>query len=180
MYNTISTATYNPPPRLPELHVTPGAAIIIRRARVNDVPRLYDMINYFAVQGDMLPKTLDTLYNRIREFKVAEADGEVVASAALKITWKDLAEVTSAVVHPDFRGRSLGRKVVETLIDEAREVGIPTIFALTLQVGFFSRIGFREIPMHHLPHKIWQDCDICFKRDRCDEIAMIKEIAARD
>jgi amino-acid N-acetyltransferase len=174
--NAQTTTIRNSLVRLPILNVSPNAAVMIRRARVSDVPRLYDMINYHAAQGDMLPKTLDTLYNRIREFKVAEIGEEVVACTALKVMWHDLAEVASAVVHPDFRGRSLGRKLIESIIAEARELRIPSIFALTLQVEFFRRVGFRELPKHHLPHKIWQDCDICFKKERCDEVAMIYEV----
>lgn len=171
-----SAALYNPPAALPRLHVLPDTEPVVRRARVGDVPRIYELINYYAARGDMLPKTLDQLYNRVREFHVAEADGEVVGCAGLKITWRDLAEVVSVAVHPDFQGRGLGRKLVLPLLDEARELGIPTVFTLTLQVGFFSRLGFREIPKLRLPHKIWQDCAACFKQDRCDEVAMVREV----
>ncbi|NCC30945.1 MAG: N-acetyltransferase [Chloroflexia bacterium] len=172
----MTSPLYQPPVTLPRLNVSSEATVIIRRARVSDIPRLYEMINYYALRGDMLPKTLDQLYNRVRSFNVAEADGEVVGCAALNITWADLAEVVSLTVHPDFQGRGLGRYLVEPLFDEARELGIPTIFALTLQVGFFSRLGFREVPKLRLPHKIWQDCNTCFKQDRCDEVAMVREI----
>ncbi len=173
----MTSPLYTPPVVLPRLNVRPDAPTRIRRARVGDVPRLYEMINYYAARGDMLPKTLDQLYNRVRTFNVAEADGEVVGCAALHVTWADLAEVVSLAVHPDFQGRGLGRRLVEPLFDEARELGIPTLFTLTLQVGFFSRLGFREVPKLRLPHKIWQDCATCFKQDRCDEIAMVKPLA---
>jgi amino-acid N-acetyltransferase len=170
------SAVYNPPVSLPQLTVSPTAELTLRRARVADVPRLYELISYYAVRGDMLPKTLDQLYNRVREFTVAEAEGEVVGCAALKIAWHDLAEIISVAVHPDFQGRGLGRRLIEPLLDEARDLGIPTLFVLTLQVGFFSRLGFREVPRLHLPHKIWQDCTACFKQDYCDETAMVREV----
>jgi amino-acid N-acetyltransferase len=173
---TSATIIYNPPAVLPRINANPDAAVMIRRARVGDVPRLYEIINFYAARGDMLPKTLDQLYNRVRAFNVAEADGEVVGCAALHITWADLAEVVSVAVHPDFQGRRIGQKLIEPLFIEARQLGIPTLFTLTLQVGFFSRLGFREVPKLHLPHKIWQDCKTCFKQDRCDEIAMVREV----
>ena len=172
----VSAAIYSPPVVLPQLTVCPNTATRVRRARVDDVPRLYELISYYAARGDMLPKTLDQLYNRVREFYVAEVEHEVVGCAALKITWRDLAEVISVAVHPDFQGYGLGRRVVEPLFDEARELGIPTLFTLTLQVGFFSRMGFREYPRFNLPHKIWQDCTTCFKQDRCDEVAMMRQV----
>jgi len=172
----ISPTPYSPPIELPTLTIAPDAALHTRRARVEDVPRLYELINYYAARGDMLPKTLDQLYNRVREFVVAEADGEVVGCAALKIMWHDLAELISVTVHPAMQGRGLGRRVIEPLFAEARELGIPTLFVLTLQVSFFSRMGFREVPRLGLPHKIWQDCAACFKQDRCDEVAMVREL----
>jgi amino-acid N-acetyltransferase len=171
-----SISVYAPPAALPVLGVGPEAAVAVRRARVGDVQRLYELINYYAARGDMLPKTLDQLYHRVRDFNVAEAGGEVIGCAALKITWRDLAEVVSVAVHPDFHGRGVGRRLVLPLVDEARELGIPTLFTLTLQVGFFSRLGFREVPKLRLPHKIWQDCVTCFKQDRCDETAMTREV----
>jgi amino-acid N-acetyltransferase len=172
----VSASLYNPPTTLPEVHVSPDAAIVVRRARVDDVPRLYELITYYATRGDMLPKTLDQLYNRVREFTVAEAAGEVIGCAALKITWRDLAEIISVAVHPAFQGKGLGRRIIAPLFQDARDLGIPTVFVLTLQVGFFSRMGFREVPKLHLPHKIWQDCAACFKQERCDETAMVMDV----
>lgn len=174
----MSSLIYQPPVQLPHLQARPDAEVRVRRARVGDIPRLYEIISHYAARGDMLPKTLDQLYGRVRNFNVAEADGEVVGCAALHITWADLAEVVSVAVHPDFQGRGLGRLLIEPLFDEAHALGIPTLFTLTLQVGFFRRLGFRELPKLRLPHKIWQDCTSCFKQDRCDEIAMIRPVTA--
>lgn len=165
---------YTPPVDLPALTVAHDAAVMIRRARVADVQRLYDMINFYAARGEMLPRTLDSLYNRVREFQVAEADGEVVACAALKIIWHDLAEIINMVVHPDFQGRSLGRYLVDAMADEALALNIANICTLTNQPSFFSHLGFREVPHAHLHQRIWQDCELCCKRDVCDEVAMIR------
>jgi amino-acid N-acetyltransferase len=173
--NNLSTAFYNPPADLPRLRVSPDTATAIRRARVDDVQRLYELISYYAARDVMLHRPLDTLYNKVREFYVVEAEGEVVGCAALRIVWRDLAEVVSLVVHPDFHGHNLGRKLVAALFTEARELAIPTVCTLTLQPGFFSRLGFRELPKVHLHHKLWQDCDFCPKKERCDEVPMIRE-----
>jgi amino-acid N-acetyltransferase len=176
----MTSPLYSPPASLPRLTLRPDAEIRVRRARVGDVPRLYEIINYYAARGDMLPKTLDQLYSRVRNFNVVDADGEVVGCAALHITWADLAEVVSVAVHPAVQGMGLGRRLILPLFAEAVNLGIPTLFTLTLQAGFFSRLGFRELPKLRLPHKIWQDCSTCFKQDRCDEIAMIRSVTRED
>jgi amino-acid N-acetyltransferase len=175
MYS-LSGNVYNPPVELPHLTIAPGTAVVIRRARVSDVPRLYELINYNAARDVMLPRPLDYLYNRVREFQAADAGGEVVGGAALKIIWNNLAEIVSIAIHPDFQGRSLGRQLVLMLLEEARALGLSSVCTLTLTPGFFSRLGFREIPRTILHHKIWQDCDLCPKRERCDEVAMTRDI----
>ncbi len=165
---------YAPPVELPMLTIRPDTAVVVRRARVSDVQRLYELINHYAARGDMLPRTLDSLYNRVREFYVVDAGDEVVGCAALKIIWHNLAEIISMVIHPDFQEHSLGRHLVNALAEEARALNIPTICTLTLQPGFFSRLGFREVPRCMLHHKLWQDCDMCPKKDTCDEVAMVR------
>lgn len=176
MLNT-NVSLYRPPSELPDLPIAPNAAITTRSARMQDVPRLYTMINHYAARDDMLPRPLDYLYNRLREFHVAEASGEVIGCAGLKVIWENLAEVVSVVVHPNVQGRSVGRMLVETLFVEARKLGINTIYTFTLQPVFFSRLGFREVPRLSMPHKIWQECNMCPKQHRCDETTMLREVS---
>ena len=71
------------------------------------------------------------------------------------------------------RGR---RKLVKACIDEAGELGIKRVFALTYQRIFFEKLGFHEIDKAQLPHKIWGDCLKCSKFPGCDEIAMVLEL----
>jgi amino-acid N-acetyltransferase len=167
---------YTPPVELPTLTISPSAEMTVRRGSVNDVPRLYELINYYAMQNVMLPRTMDNLYNRVREFQVVQADQEVVACAGLKIIWRNLAEIVSTVVHPDFQGHSLTRRLVDALMDDAMSLNIQTVCALTLQPVWLSRLGFREVPRYLLHHKIWQDCHMCVKQDYCDEVAMIRKV----
>ncbi len=146
---------------------------IIRRAHVDDVEQMARLINAYAAQGLMLPKTEAQLYNNLRDFIVADVDGWVVGCAGLKITWRDLAEIVSLVVAPEWQGRGLGRRLCEPLIEDARALGIPTVFTLTYQVAFFAKFGFEIVPKATLSQKVWQDCQFCPKQECCDEIAMI-------
>ena len=152
---------------------------VIRPARVADVPEMSSLINGYAAQGLMLPKTDAQLYNHVRDFVVAEAGGTIIGCAGLKVTWRDLSEVISLTVAPGYQGRGLGRRLVLPLIEEARALGIPTVFALTYQIGFFLRLGFQVVPKHVLSQKVWQDCVVCPKQDRCDETAMILDVTRK-
>lgn len=170
-------ALHMPPP--PTLNGEP----VLRRAYVGDVDQMAALINSYAAQGLMLPKSHAQLYNNLRDFIVATIDGVVVGCAGLKITWRDLAEIVSLAVAPEAQGRGLGRRLCEPLIDDARALGIQTVFALTYQVPFFSKLGFAIVPKTDLSQKVWQDCQFCSKQDCCDEIAMIlrlDELGARE
>jgi amino-acid N-acetyltransferase len=90
----------------------------------------------------------------------------------LHICWEDLAEVRSLAVDENYEGRGIGRQLVEACLQEAREIGLKKVFALTYKDQFFAKLGFRIIEKSELPHKIWGDCIKCAKFPECDEIAM--------
>lgn len=149
---------------------------VIRRAYVGDVDQIAALINAYARQGLMLPKSHAQLYNHLRDFIVIDVDGTIAGCAGLKITWRDLAEIVSLAVAPEWQGRGLGRQLCEPLIADARALGIPTVFALTYQVQFFAKLGFEIVPKTILSQKVWQDCQFCPKQDCCDEVAMILKL----
>jgi amino-acid N-acetyltransferase len=162
--------------RLPALQRSDLPSPVIRPARVGDVPRISALINGYAAQGLMLPKTDAQLYNNVRDFVVADVEGQIVGCAGLKVTWHDLAEIISLAVAPEYQGRGVGKALCLPLIAEARVLGIPTVFALTYQIAFFRRLGFEVVPKPTLSQKVWQDCVVCPKQDCCDETAMILRV----
>ncbi len=60
----------------------------------------------------------------------------------------------------------------EAIIQDARELKLPRIFTLTLEEGFFAKVGFKTVTKDTLPMKVWSECIQCPKQDHCDEIAM--------
>jgi amino-acid N-acetyltransferase len=146
---------------------------VVRKARVDDVPRAAELINSYASRGLMLPKSLDQLYQNLCDLVVVEVSGEVVGCGALHIMWHDLAEIRSLAVAEPYIGNGVGRQIVTQLLTEARELGVPTVFALTYQVEFFERLGFHKVAKETLPRKIWTDCLNCPKFPNCDETALI-------
>jgi len=145
----------------------------IRKAYVQDVDDMEQLIANFAEIGLMLPRTAKSLCEHLQCFTVV-TDGEtVIGTAGLHILWKDLAEIRSLAVHPDYHGQGIGRKLVETLAAEANTMGISQVLSLTYQTEFFSRLKFQVVQKETLPHKIWKDCIHCKKFHNCDEIAMV-------
>lgn len=148
----------------------------IRKARISDVQELQKLINDFADRGDLLPRSLNDLYENIRDFYVVEMDGKLVGSCALHVSWGTLAEIKALVVAEDMQGKGVGRELLDMCLDEARELGIPRVFALTYKPGFFAKLGFEPVDKSELPHKIWSECIHCPKFPDCGEEALVRDI----
>ena len=156
---------------------------VLRPARVTDVPQMAQLINKYASRNLMLPRPVNQVYERLKDYCIVEADGVVAGCSALQILWYDLAEVRSVAVHEGFRGRGFGRLMVERLLGEAKTLGIHQVIMLVLPDGPMHAIarslGFREVEKESLPQKVWNDCLNCPKFSECDEIALITEAAPK-
>ena len=148
----------------------------IRKAKVGDVAKIRDLIGTYASRGLMLPRSLNDIYEFLRDYWVCESEGEVVACGALHVDWEDLAEVRSLAVSEKLLGRRIGTRLLKRCIREARELGIARVFALTYIPTFFEKNGFRLHPKDELPRKIWAECIRCHKFPDCDETALVLEV----
>lgn len=149
----------------------------MRRARLADVPRMMPLLDEYARQAEILPRTEAEVYQSIRAWVVAETAGRVMAMGSLVILWHDLAEIRSLVIDPAWQGRGLGRQIVAQLLVEAQGLGLPRVFALTRKPGFFLKLGFQLTRMEDLPRKVQKDCVFCPKFNACDEVAVIMPLS---
>jgi len=149
---------------------------MIRPAEMKDVESILELINDYAKQGLMLPRSPFDIYRKLTAFCVCEIEGKVVGCSHLSIAWKDLAEVASLAVSPDYKGKGFGRALVDWQKKQAENLGISRLFTLTYQVGFFEKCGFYKVEKETLPHKVFGDCLRCPKIDNCDENALIYDI----
>ena len=144
----------------------------VRHATVKDAAQIQNIVNYYAKKDLILARSLNEIYENIRDFAVIEKKGKIIACGALHICWDDLAEIKSLAVTPRNKRKGCGGKIVQYLFHDAEALGIPRVFALTYQVEFFSSLGFRRIEMESLPKKIWADCIKCVRFANCNEVAM--------
>lgn len=157
--------------------VQPGAPVAVRPARIADMLAVEPLINHFAAQNLMLPKSREQLVRLFREFVVAtDENGRILGCGGLRIFSPELAEIISLAVSPAAQGLGLGGRIVERLVEDAETLGIASVFALTLRDGFFHRLGFRTVVKEMFPAKVWADCRNCPKLTACDEIAVVREV----
>jgi len=149
---------------------------LFRKARVDDVPVISEIVNHHAQKGVMLPRPISRIYDNIRDYTVLEVDGEIAGCGALHVMWSDLAEIRSLALREEYIGKELGRPLVEILIEEAVTLGIEKVFVLTYMQDFFEHMGFSVIDKSELPHKVWSDCVNCIHFPDCDEVALIQTV----
>ena len=164
--------------------------IVIQKARIRDVEKILELVNAFAALNLMLPRGPQYLYENIRDFVIA-CDGNVpvysltetrevlhliVACGSLHVLWEDIAEIRALAIHPDYQHLGLGKKLVEYMKEEAKQLGIRRLYTFTLTEEFFKMLGFRRQDRSELPPKVWGECSRCPKYFQCDEVGMVLEL----
>lgn len=152
------------------------ADIRVDRARVSDATSMHQLISYFADKGEVLPRALSEIYEGIRDYFVVRKRGQVIACAALHVTWVDLAEIRSLAVDEKAQNQRVGSALVQACLEEAKELAIPRVFCLVRKPAFFEKHGFQLIDKAELPHKVWAECYRCPKFPDCDEVALIRHL----
>lgn len=148
----------------------------IRKVKISDIKQVHKLINDFAKREEMIPRSLNELYENLRDFIVCEDNGNICGACALHIMWEDLAEIRSLAVKREYQKMGIGKKLVIQCLKEAKSLGIKKVFALTYQPEFFKKIGFADIDKSNLPQKIWGDCLRCPRFPECNEYAVIKNL----
>ena len=148
---------------------------VIRNAEISDAKAIQNLVNEYAKKGEMIPLSLNDIYERIFEFIVCLYDNHIVGCCSLHPTWEDLAEIRSLAVDINFHGRDIGYNMVQYNLERAKKIGIKKVFALTYKPLFFEKLGFCRIEKEILPKKIWTDCLKCIKFPDCDESAVMLE-----
>ena len=91
-------------------------AIVVRPAIVADAKPIMTLVNELAVRQVMLPRSPASVIENIRDFLVAEVDGQFAGCGALAVTWTDLGEVRALAVDPAQQQHGVGRCLGAALV----------------------------------------------------------------
>ena len=145
-----------------------------------DVRPVHALLNFFAERRELLPRSLSEIYENLQQFFVATHKGKVVGCCALYVTWNGLAEVKALAVAADYQRQGLGKRLLGTIIKEAKSLGVETLFTLTIREGLFEKFGFKRTRKSELPHKVWTECVRCpYFPDSCIETSLTLDLAGK-
>lgn len=149
----------------------------IRPACASDVHGIAALVNGYAAQAVMLPRSAESIALALDDFVVAaDGYGRVVACGALKQYSPSLAEVASVAVSPAAHGHGVGRAIVSAVERLARIRGVADVFALTLTPGFFEAVGYGLDDRARYPEKLRRDCATCARRSACREVCVSRTL----
>ena len=157
--------------------VEPGAGAVelhSRKAVMRDIPPILALINGYAANGVMLPRTEFEMSEAIRDFTVVTLGGRLLGCGALHFYSPTTGEIRSLAVAQEAKTHGVGRHLVESLVAEAQQYELDAAFAFTYVTEFFEKVGFHVIERGALPLKAWKDCVRCPKFQACDEIAVVR------
>ena len=148
------------------------------KAKLDDIPAMQALVTGEVKDGIILNRSEDEVATNIRSYVLAKDEGKLVGYTALHIHSKRLAEIRSLIVDEAYRGQSIGKRMVEFTLDEAKMLGVEEdVLVLTYLPQFFEKLHFKEINKEVIPeHKIWADCIKCIHFPVCNEVALVYKL----
>jgi len=148
------------------------------KATLSDIPAMQEMVIAEVKDGVILERNEDEVSTNIRSYILAKYNDQLVGYAALHIHSPRLAEIRSLIVSSEYRGKKIGKKIVEFALNEAKELYVSEeVLVLTYLPNFFKKMNFIEIPKESIPeHKIWADCIKCIHFPVCNEISLVYKL----
>lgn len=99
-----------------------------------------------------------TICNRGGVILFAEADGEIVGSAALMVVTRDEFELAKMAVAPNMQGRGIGKLLLQAILDTAKAKNAKkiTLFSnhqLKAALSLYRQFGFKSVAVTGSPFK---------------------------
>ncbi|AKB46083.1 GCN5-related N-acetyltransferase [Methanosarcina sp. Kolksee] len=107
------------------------------------------------------------------DFVLAEIDGKITGCAALiksEFHGKNFLEIHSIAVHPNFRGKGVGTRLVKHLLTTTGD-SCCDLYVRTTAPIFFEKLDFKKVENSE-KLSLWKDCENCEHFEKCTQHAM--------
>ncbi|EFE0408719.1 amino-acid N-acetyltransferase [Escherichia coli] len=125
----------------------------IRRATINDIGGILELIRPLEQQGILVRRSREQLEMEIDKFTIIQRDNTTIACAALyPFPEEKIGEMACVAVHPDYRSSSRGEVLLERIAAQAKQSGLSKLFVLTTcSIHWFQERGFTPVDIDLLP-----------------------------
>ncbi len=95
----------------------------IRRATINDIGGILELISPLEQQGILVRRSREQLEMEIDKFTIIQRDNTTIACAALyPFPEEKIGEMACVAVHPDYRSSSRGEVLLERIAAQAKQM----------------------------------------------------------
>jgi amino-acid N-acetyltransferase len=141
------------------------------------IKQMQELVLQDVENGNILVRNESEMATTIRSYTVVYDGDLLVGFVALHIHSITLAEIRSLVVRDSYRGKGIGKKLIQNCIDEGKNLELQELLVLTYKQALFEKFGFKVIEKASIPDtKIWADCIKCKHFPICDEISLTLKI----
>eukprot|EP00934_Nitzschia_sp_Nitz4_P003760 Nitzschia sp. Nitz4//scaffold8_size234185//167436//169205//NITZ4_001281-RA/size234185-processed-gene-0.342-mRNA-1//1//CDS//3329559878//3750//frame0 len=170
---------------LEELYTRDGAGTMvsadvydgIRRATINDVNGVHELISPLIQRGTLVDRPKAVLERDISQYHVYTRDDLIVACGQLKMFENGYAEIGCLVVNPKYRASGRGDAMLAYLERLCILQGVSQVFVLSTQtMEWFVERGFDSITVDKLP----PSRQATYNPSRASKIYMKKIASERD
>ncbi|EIQ4553593.1 amino-acid N-acetyltransferase [Escherichia coli] len=125
----------------------------IRRATINDIGGILELIRPLEQQGILVRRSREQLEMEIDKFTIIQRDNTTIACAVLyPFPEEKIGEMACVAVHPDYRSSSRGEVLLERIAAQAKQSGLSKLFVLTTRsIHWFQERGFTPVDIDLLP-----------------------------
>ena len=125
----------------------------IRRATINDIGGILELISTLEQQGILVRRSREQLEMEIDKFTIIQRDNTTIACAALyPFPEEKIGEMACVAVHPDYRSSSRGEVLLNRIATQAKQMGLSKLFVLTTRsIHWFQERGFTPVDIDLLP-----------------------------
>ncbi|MDN0381244.1 amino-acid N-acetyltransferase [Escherichia coli] len=125
----------------------------IRRATINDIGGILELIRPLEQQGILVRRSREQLEMEIDKFTIIQRDNTTIACAALyPFPEEKIGEMACVAVHPDYRSSSRGEVLLERIAAQAKQSGLSKLFVMTTRsIHWFQERGFTPVDIDLLP-----------------------------
>jgi amino-acid N-acetyltransferase len=97
---------------------------------------------------------VEDVQSQLENFILLKTQDQVIGCAGLEI-YSNVALIRSVVIHSDWQGKGLGKRLVEYMINRAHEEGVEQVYLLTeTAVNYFEKIGFSSVTREEVDERI--------------------------
>ncbi len=125
----------------------------IRRATINDIGGILELIRPLEQQGILVRRSREQLEMEIDKFTIIQRDNLTIACAALyPFPEEKIGEMACVAVHPDYRSSARGEVLLQRIATQAKQMGLSKLFVLTTRsIHWFQERGFAPVDIDLLP-----------------------------